>query len=78
MTKENGYTLEEHEYPRRGRRVANLIGHAERDKDGWLWYSQHSKSPDDEEARMERKKQSNRNHDHGINVIKKESDMERR
>ena len=40
--------------------------------------TQHSKSPDDEEARMERKKQSNRNHDHGINVIKKESDMERR
>jgi len=43
MTKEDGYTLEEHEYPQRGRRVANLIGHAERDKDGWLWYSQHSK-----------------------------------
>jgi len=39
MTEEGGYILGE-DYPRPGRRVKNLIGIAEpeRDEDGWLWY----------------------------------------
>jgi hypothetical protein len=37
MTEQDGYILGE-DYPRPGRRVKNLIGTAERDEDGWLWY----------------------------------------
>jgi len=37
MTKEDGYILEQQEYPEKGKRVANLIGVMERDHEGWLW-----------------------------------------
>jgi len=38
MTKQDGYILEQPEYPERGKRVQNLIGVMERDHEGWLWY----------------------------------------
>ena len=38
---EDDYTLDE-DYPRLGRKVANLIGTIERDIDGWVWYGRDS------------------------------------
>ena len=38
MTKQDGYILEQEEYPEKGKRVANLIGVMERDNEGWRWY----------------------------------------
>ena len=39
MTKEDGYIIEQEEYPQKGERVPNLIGVMERDEEeGWRWY----------------------------------------
>jgi len=39
MAKQDGYILEQEEYPEKGKRVANLIGVMERDEEeGWRWY----------------------------------------
>jgi len=43
MTKQDGYILEQQEYPERGKRVANIIGKMERDEEGWRWYELHKK-----------------------------------
>jgi len=36
---DQGYDIAEEEYPKRGRRVPNLIGFLERDEEGWVWLS---------------------------------------
>ncbi len=39
MTEENGYIISEPEYPRRGKRISNMVGTIERDpEEGWVWY----------------------------------------
>jgi hypothetical protein len=50
MTGNENYKLDE-DYPRPGRKVANLLGFAKRDEDGWLWYGRDCKNEKSDKSR---------------------------